>query len=80
MTERDTQPNIADAFDDDELIDRAFAAATAAAARRHKLAGVPMVAWADGRVVLIPPEEIVIPDDDASIGDGKGRSDQSAKP
>jgi hypothetical protein len=63
MSERDTPPDIAIAFADDELIARAFAAADAAAARRHKQAGVPMVAWEDGHVVLIPPSEIVVPDD-----------------
>jgi hypothetical protein len=55
-------PDALDPFDDDERIAEAFAEATAEAARRHKQAGVPMVAWQDDRVVLIPPSQIVISD------------------
>ena len=29
----------------------------------HKRAGNPIASWKDGKVVLIPPEEIVVPDD-----------------
>ena len=64
MSDHELHPDLLDPFDDDERIDRAFAEATAAAAKRHKQAGVPMVAWKDGHVILIPPSEIVIPDDD----------------
>jgi hypothetical protein len=29
----------------------------------HKQAGNPIAVWKDGQVVIVPPEEIVIPDD-----------------
>ena len=31
----------------------------------HKRIGNPIAIWRDGRVVIIPPEEIVIPPDDS---------------
>lgn len=34
-----------------------------AALRQHKLLGYPIVVWEDGKVVWIPPEEIVLDDD-----------------
>jgi hypothetical protein len=34
------------------------------ALRRHKEAGVPAVVWQDGRIVLLLPEQINIPDED----------------
>jgi hypothetical protein len=49
------------AFDDDERVDRAVAAAYADAARRHKQAGVPLVVCRDGKLTEIPPDEIEIP-------------------
>ena len=79
MAEREPQPDIADAFHDDERIARAFAEAFAAAARRHKQAGVPMVAWEDGHVILIPPEDIVIPEEDGAARGQDDRSDQSTE-
>ncbi len=35
----------------------------------HKRIGNPVAAWKDGRVVIIPPEEIVIPSDDFETKD-----------
>ena len=35
------------------------------ALRMHKRLGNPIAAWKDGEVVIIPPEEIVIPPDDS---------------
>ena len=35
------------------------------ALRMHKRLGNPIAAWRDGRVIIIPPEEIVIPPDDS---------------
>lgn len=34
----------------------------------NKRAGNPIVVWRDGRVVLVPPEEIVIPDEPPRTG------------
>jgi hypothetical protein len=38
------------------------------ALRAHKRAGRPIVVWRDGRVVEIPPEEIVIDEEDDAGG------------
>ena len=35
--------------------------AVADAIAEHKLRGHPIVVWRDGKVVTIPPEEIVVP-------------------
>ena len=42
-------------------------AAARDAVRRHKLLGESIAVWRDGKVVVVPPEEIVVPDlpDDA---------------
>lgn len=32
------------------------------ALRRHKLLGESIAVWRDGKVVIVPPEEIVVPD------------------
>lgn len=47
-------------FDDGQLIDEALARAGREARLRHKQLGVPLVVWRDGKVVEIPPEEIVV--------------------
>lgn len=57
-----TDWDVGAAFDDDERFDRAVAAAYAEAARRHKLAGVPLVVCRDGKLTVIPPEDIRVPD------------------
>jgi hypothetical protein len=46
---------------DEELLDRIVDEAGRAieeAVRDHKRAGNPIAVWRDGRVVLVPPEEI----------------------
>ena len=58
------QPNPLQAFEDHALVLRALRAGVREAIRRHKQAGCPMVIWRDGHVVKVPPEEIVIPDED----------------
>jgi hypothetical protein len=49
-----------DPFDDDVAIDDAISQAGRDARLRHKQLGVPLVMWRDGKVVEIPPEEIVV--------------------
>lgn len=48
-------------FRDTERVGRAIARATREAVRVHKLLGHSIPTWRDGKVVWIPPEEIVIP-------------------
>jgi hypothetical protein len=43
-------------------IDEAMSAAFREAALRHKQMGQPLVVWRDGKTVLIPPDEIEVPD------------------
>jgi hypothetical protein len=42
-----------------EEIDRAFKAAVEAALLKHKQANNPVAIWRDGKVVLLPPDEIL---------------------
>lgn len=35
----------------------------------HKRLGNPIATWKDGKVVIIPPEEIVIPSDDSETSE-----------
>ena len=44
-----------------EELDRAMATAQIEALRRHRLLGLPIVTWRDGRVAIVPADEIVIP-------------------
>ena len=46
-------------------IGNVFQRAVNDALRIHKALGNPIAAWKDGKVVIIPPEEIVIPPDDS---------------
>jgi hypothetical protein len=50
-------------FEDDQAIEDALATGVRQALREHKQAGVPVVEWRDGRVVVVPPEEIHLDDD-----------------
>ena len=46
-------------------IGKVFQRAVNDALRMHKRLGNPIAAWRDGRVVIIPPEDINIPPDDS---------------
>ncbi len=46
-------------------IEKALRRAVRQALLMHKRLGNPVAAWKDGEVVIIPPEEIVIPPDDS---------------
>ena len=45
------------------LVRKALAEGVREALLRHKQAGLPVVQWRDGKVVWIPPEEIVVNDE-----------------
>lgn len=47
-----------------EAVERILQRAVNHALLMHKLIGNPIAAWRDGKVVIIPPEEIIIPPDD----------------
>ena len=64
-----------------EEIREALGHAISAALREHKRAGRSVVMWdrEHDRIMIVPPDEIVIPDDAPANGDGDGRSgDQPA--
>ncbi len=46
-------------------IEAVFRRAVRAALLAHKRAGNPVAAWVDGRVVIVPPEEIPTWDEEA---------------
>ncbi len=46
-------------------VEKALQRAVRQALLMHKRIGNPIAIWRDGRVVIIPPEEIVIPPDDS---------------
>ncbi len=52
-----------DQLENREKIDKALGRAVRAALLDHKKAGNPVAAWEDGKVVLVAPEDIVIPPD-----------------
>jgi len=54
------QIDIGEILADTERVTEAVRQAGREARLRHKQAGVPIVVWQDGKVVEIPPEEIVV--------------------
>jgi hypothetical protein len=58
-------------FADGTLIDQALRRAVQEALLSHRQTGHPIVVWQDGKVVWVPPEEIVVenlPEPDKSNG------------
>jgi hypothetical protein len=56
------QEHVKSRFDDDEEVDRAIKIAVREAIRVHKRAGNPIAVSQNGKVVIIQPEDIVIPE------------------
>jgi len=54
------RPDAKALFADGREIDAALAKAVREAILQHKRAGNPIAVWENGRVVWIPPEEIVV--------------------
>jgi hypothetical protein len=46
-------------------IERVLQRAVHDALRMHKRLGNPIATWKDGKVVIVPPEKIVVPPDDS---------------
>jgi hypothetical protein len=61
--------SIEEIFEDGRAIDEALKEAARDARRFHKAIGNPMATWADGRVVWVQPEDIVVDDDGAGEGE-----------
>jgi hypothetical protein len=60
MAGRSENKSVAAIFEEGTPIDRALERAARTAAIEHKREGQPLVIWRDGKVVLVPPEEIEI--------------------
>jgi hypothetical protein len=60
-----------------EDIRLAIAEGIYAALRKHKEKGVEAVTWREGRIVLIPPEEIQVPDEEDAASDPEVRRDDA---
>jgi|tagenome__1003787_1003787.scaffolds.fasta_scaffold16931677_1 hypothetical protein len=65
--------DVGEALADTERVTRAIREAGREARLKHKQLGVPLVVWRDGKVVEIPPEEIVV--DPPEAADDSGSSD-----
>jgi hypothetical protein len=61
MKRPSTQKNKLEDIPLDIMAEKALKEAVAEAIAEHKLRGHPIVVWRDGKVVSIPPEEIVVP-------------------
>ena len=55
-------------LEDEPRVQKALRGAVQKAIRTHKLMGVPIVVWEDGKVVEIPPEKIELLDDPQGNG------------
>ncbi len=62
------QPDLRSLMLDTDRVERALQRGVVQALIRHKRLGHPIVVWRDGKVVWIPAEEIVIPDDEPDPG------------
>ncbi len=58
----DIKPDPQVIFTTPGLVDAAMRKAAHQAVRRHKLLGESIAVWRDGKVVIVPPEEIEIPE------------------
>lgn len=54
--------DIAGLFTKPDLVKSAMDRSIRDALRRHKLLGESIAVWRDGQVVIVPPEEIVVPE------------------
>ena len=62
---------VADLSAYNDAVLRAIQGATREAALDHKRTGHPIAAWRDGKVVMIPPEEIEVPEIKSENGKGQ---------
>jgi len=58
MIRKDDRHDISQIFRERTPIDQALAEARREAVRQHKLTGLPLVTWRDGKIVLVPPDQV----------------------
>jgi hypothetical protein len=63
MGDHTTPLRTIDVCRDAKEIEKVFQLAVREALRMHKCLGNPIAVWKDGKVVIVPPEEIEIPPD-----------------
>ena len=67
--EHNRRQTIRELFLEGTEIDAALQRAVREAARQHKLAGLPMVVWRDGKAVWVSPDEFLPGDEAAAAND-----------
>ncbi|HET7228624.1 MAG TPA: hypothetical protein VFJ16_01345 [Longimicrobium sp.] len=67
---RRSDKDIGALFRDGSAVDRAVALAAQDAVRLHRRHNVPLVSWADGRVVHVDPWTVPLPEDESAREDG----------
>jgi len=60
MNQQNGHKSIPELLQDRDLIQKALRESVQEAVRFHKLLGHPIVTWRDGKVVIVPPEEIEV--------------------
>lgn len=78
MSSNDVRKEIAQHFADDVALTRAIRRAVRNAVLVHKQAGNPVAAWRDGKVILLAPDEIVLPEEEDAVQESSSRADHSA--
>jgi hypothetical protein len=68
---KSTEKTLAEIFNDTNEVTQRARQAVRDALREHKRAGNPVAIWRDGKVVILPPEEIP---DDAESANGEEAS------
>jgi hypothetical protein len=71
---KDQEIDVTERLKDRPRIRKALHDAVQKAFRFHKLMGHPLIVWRDGKVVEIPPEEIVLDDEPHTNGNGSIKS------
>ncbi len=70
------QPISIDELPLDVKAEMALKEAVADALAEHKLRGHPIAVWRDGKVIMIPPEEVVVPHVPSIKGPTKGAKER----
>jgi hypothetical protein len=69
MSNKTKRPVTIDFFRNTERIEKLLQLGVREALRMHKCFGNPIAVWRDGKVVIVPPEEIEIPPDPFAFPD-----------
>ena len=69
----DSEKSIPELMRDNDLLLTAMGEAVQETVREHKLLGLPIVIWRDGKVVWVPPEEIEL-ESERNDANGKAKS------